>query len=96
MKNLYVFLDIDGVLNNQQAFQRNRETMFVLSDENLKVYQYLIDQLRQYYKVIIILSSRTEFAIFVNGIAAFYGGDQNILNYLLCFLPRTSKSIIGI
>ncbi len=56
-QDLYVFVDIDGVLNNNSAFKLNKNTAFVLSQENLIVYQYLIDKLREKYNVVLILSS---------------------------------------
>ena len=54
---LYVFVDIDGVLNNNSAFKLNKDTIYVLSHENLVVYQWLIDKLREKFNVILILSS---------------------------------------
>lgn len=54
---LHVFLDVDGVLNNEAAFELNTETIVVLSHENLVVYQWLIDKLNEKYEVEIILSS---------------------------------------
>ena len=54
---LYVFLDVDGVLNNTSAFKLNKKTIFVLSHENMVAYQYLIDKLRERYEIMVILSS---------------------------------------
>lgn len=54
---LYIFLDVDGVLNNTAAFELNKDTIFVLSHENLVAYQYLVDKLKEKYDVKVILSS---------------------------------------
>lgn len=54
---LYIFLDVDGVLNNTSAFKLNKKTIYVLSHENLIAYQHLIDNLREKYELKIILSS---------------------------------------
>lgn len=54
---LYIFLDVDGVLNNTSAFALNKKTIYVLSHENLVVYQYLINRLKEKYELRIILSS---------------------------------------
>ena len=56
-KKLYVFLGVDGVLNNTSTFRLNRKTMYVLSHENLVAYQFLIDKLKEKYDVKVILSS---------------------------------------
>lgn len=44
---LYIFLDVDGVLNNDAAFILNKKTIYILSDENLTAYQVLINKLRE-------------------------------------------------
>lgn len=54
---LYIFLDVDGVLNNTAAFILNKKTIYILSDENLTAYQVLINKLRVKYDLKIILSS---------------------------------------
>ena len=54
---LYVFLDVDGVLNNTSAFELNKDTIFVLSHENLVAYQFLVDKLKTKYEIKVILSS---------------------------------------
>lgn len=56
-QELYIFLDVDGVLNNAATFKLNNETLFALSHENLVAYQYLIDKLEEKYEIKIILSS---------------------------------------
>ena len=56
-KKLYIFLDVDGVLNNTSTFRLNRKTMYVLSHENLVAYQFLIDKSMTKYDVKVILSS---------------------------------------
>lgn len=56
-QTLYVFVDVDGVLNNISAFKLNKKTIYVLSHENLVVYQWFIDELRKNYNVVLILSS---------------------------------------
>ena len=56
-KTLYVFLDVDGVLNNSGAFKLNKDTIYVLSHGNLICYEYLIDKLEEKYNIKIILSS---------------------------------------
>lgn len=84
---LYVFLDVDGVLNNTAAFKLNNKTMFVLSHENLVAYQYLIDKLKTKYEIRVILSSTwrmgktglnklTKFSRKYNGLV-FYGQTSN-------------------
>ena len=54
---LYIFLDVDGVLNNIAAFELSDDKMLALSEECLFNYQYLVDKLRQKYEVKVILSS---------------------------------------
>ena len=54
---LYIFLDVDGVLNNNAAFFLNKETIYVLSHENLVNYQYLYLNLKEHFDVHVILSS---------------------------------------
>lgn len=56
-QTLYIFLDVDGVLNNTAAFYLNKKTIYVLSHENLVAYQYLIDKLKEKYDIKVILSS---------------------------------------
>lgn len=56
-QDLYIFVDIDGVLNNNSAFKLNKKTIYVFSHENLIIYQYLIDKLKEQYNVTLILSS---------------------------------------
>lgn len=56
-KDLYIFLDVDGVLNNSSAFYINKKTIYVLSHENLVAYQFLINKLREKYEIKVILSS---------------------------------------
>lgn len=59
--NLYIFLDVDGVLNNTAAFSLSNDRMLALSEECLFNYQYLVDKLRQKYEVRVILSSTWRF-----------------------------------
>lgn len=54
---LYIFLDVDGVLNNTSAFYLNKDTIYILSHENLVAYQYLVDKLKTKYEIKVILSS---------------------------------------
>ena len=54
---LYIFLDVDGVLNNIAAFELSDDRVLALSEECLYNYQYLVDKLRQKYEVKVILSS---------------------------------------
>lgn len=56
-KKLYIFLDVDGVLNNTSTFRLNKKTIYSLSYENLVAYQHLIDKLKTKYDVKVILSS---------------------------------------
>ena len=58
---LYIFLDVDGVLNNTAAFSLSNDRMLALSEECLFNYQYLVDKLRQKYEVRVILSSTWRF-----------------------------------
>lgn len=58
---LYIFLDVDGVLNNIAAFELSDDKMLALSEECLFNYQYLVDKLRQKYEVKVILSSTWRF-----------------------------------
>lgn len=58
---LYIFLDVDGVLNNVAAFALNDEKILTLSEECLFNYQYLVDKLRKKYEVRVILSSTWRF-----------------------------------
>lgn len=54
---LYIFLDVDGVLNNTSAFYLNKDIIYILSHENLVAYQYLVDKLKTNYEIKVILSS---------------------------------------
>ena len=54
---LYIFLDVDGVLNNVATFSLSNDRMLALSEECLFNYQYLVDKLRKKYEVKVILSS---------------------------------------
>lgn len=58
---LYIFLDVDGVLNNIAAFELSDDGVLALSEECLFNYQYLVDKLRQKYEVRVILSSTWRF-----------------------------------
>lgn len=54
----YVFLDVDGVLNNWSAFMLNKKTIYVLSHENLIVYDKFIKTLEEKgFEVRVVLSS---------------------------------------
>lgn len=55
-QTLYIFLDVDGVLNNTAAFYLNKKTIYVLSHENLVAYQFLINKLKEKYEIKVILS----------------------------------------
>lgn len=57
---LYIFLDVDGVLNDVASFTMS-DTILALSNVCLFNYQYLVDKLRQKYKVKVILSSTWRF-----------------------------------
>ena len=59
--NLYIFLDVDGVLNNTAAFYLSNDKILALSEECLFNYQYLVDKLRLKYEVKVILSSTWRF-----------------------------------
>ena len=54
---LYIFLDVDGVLNNVATFSLSDDGVLALSEECLFNYQYLVNKLRQKYEVKVILSS---------------------------------------
>lgn len=57
-KTIYIFLDVDGVLNNWSAFMLNKKTLYVLSHENLVVYDDFIKKLEKNgYEPKVILSS---------------------------------------
>ena len=58
---LYIFLDVDGVLNNVAAFELSDDGVLALSEECLFNYQYLVDKLRLKYEVKVILSSTWRF-----------------------------------
>lgn len=55
----YIFLDIDGVLNNTSTFglKFKEEGCEILSEECLWNYQYLIDKLKEKYEIRTILTS---------------------------------------
>lgn len=57
---LYIFLDVDGVLNDVASFTMS-DTILALSNVCLFNYQYLVDKLRQKYEVKVILSSTWRF-----------------------------------
>ena len=76
-ETVYIFLDIDGVLNNDMARKKYRGTdMRMLNDNNLAELANLVNKINKHYLIVLISTWR------------YYIDNINILKMFLCSISK--------